>query len=97
LSEKSILLLNAVPNFFLLYSRVLPNFISIVSEVSVCGNELLASVVLPVPGLAHNKNVITTSEGVSVVSNWLQNNFGLVSDSLISAGAVIIPFRKICK
>jgi hypothetical protein len=85
LGKKSILLLNTVPNFFLLYNRVVPDFIGIVSEVSVSGNELLASVVLPVPGLAHNKNVITTSEGVSVISNWLQNYLGLVSDSLISA------------
>jgi len=85
LGKKSILLLNTVPNFFLLYNRVVPDFIGIVSEVSVSGNELLASVVLPVPGLAHNKNVITTSERVSVISNWLQNYLGLVSDSLISA------------
>ena len=90
-------MLNAVPNFFLLYCGIIPDFIGVVSEVSVSGNELLASVVFPVPGLAHNNDVVTASEGVSVVRNWIQNNLRLVSDSLISAGAIIVPLWKISK
>ena len=97
LGKQSILLLKTIPNFLLLYCGIIPDFIGVVSEVSVSGNELLASVVFPVPGLAHNNDVVTASEGVSVVRNWLQNNLRLVSDSLISAGAIIVPLWKISK
>ena len=63
------------------------------SEVSVCGNEFLTSVVFPVPGLAHDNDVVASSEGVSVERDWLQNNCTVVGDSLVYAGAVIVKLE----
>jgi hypothetical protein len=66
-----------------------------VSEVSVGRNELFTSVVFPVPCFALNNNIVATSEWVSVVSNWFENDFRLISDSISSAGAIIIPIWEI--
>jgi hypothetical protein len=41
------------------------------SEIGVGWNELLAGVILPVPSITHNQNVISSSEGISVIGNWL--------------------------
>ena len=48
------------------------------SEVSVCwlsGGEALVG---PDPGLAHDDNVLSLSEWVSAVVNWLKENLGVV-------------------
>ena len=82
---------DTIPGFFSDNFGSVPNFLGEVSEVSVCGNEFLASVVFPVPGLTHDHDVVASSEGVSVVRDWLQNNFTLVGDSLVGAAAVIVP------
>ncbi len=95
LGDKSVLLLDTVPGLLSDDVGVAPDLLGKVSEVGVRGDELLASVVLPVPGLAHNQNVVSASEGVSVVCNWLEDNFTLVSDSLVSAATVVVPFWKI--
>jgi len=88
-------LLNTVPGLFSDDVGVTPDLLGKVSEVGVCGDKLLTSVVLPVPGLAHDQNVVSTSEGVSVVGNWLENNFTLVSDGLVGAAAVVVPFWEV--
>jgi len=84
LRKHGILLLNAVPGFFAGNLGVLPNFVSEVSEVSVCGDQRAESLVLPDPSLAHNQHVVTLAEWVIVDSHRLQNNFRLVRDSLVS-------------
>jgi hypothetical protein len=66
-----------------------------VSEVGVSGNEYLAGVVLPVVGLAHYQDVVAASEGVSVVGHWLENDFTLISDSLVGAAAIVVPLGEI--
>ena len=88
-------MLNSVPGFFGLNSWVIPNFESKVSEVGVSGNEYLAGVVLPVVGLAHYQDVVAASEGVSVVGHWLENDFTLISDSLVGAAAIVVPLGEI--
>ena len=88
-------MLNAVPGLFSDNLRVVPDFFRRVSEVCVCGNQLLASVVFPVPGLAHNQDIISTPEGVSVESNWLKDNFTLASHCLVGTTAIVVPLRKI--
>ena len=76
---------------------MVPNFLGEVSEVCVGWDKFLASVVLPVPGLAHNQDVVAASEWVSVVRNWFKNDLTLVSDSLVSAAAVIVPLWDVSK
>ena len=49
LADESVFLFNSIPSFFFCNFRVVPNFLGKVSEVCVSWDELLASVVLPVP------------------------------------------------
>ena len=88
-------MLNAVPCLFSDNFRRVPYFLCEVSEVGVCWNEFLAGVILPVPCLTHDQDVVSTSEGVSVVSDWLKNDLTLISDSLVGAASVIVPLWDI--
>jgi hypothetical protein len=93
--EEGVFLLNAVPSLFSNNIRVVPYFFRRVSEVCVCGNQLLASVVFPVPGLTHNQNIISAPEGISVESNWLEDNFTLASHCVVGTTTIVVPLRKI--
>lgn len=95
MGNEGVLLFNAVPGLLGNNIGVVPDLRGKVSEVSVCWNKFLASVVLPVPGFAHDQDVISSSEGVSVESNWFENDFTLVSDSLVGAAAIIVPLGEI--
>jgi hypothetical protein len=97
LRDKSVLLLHTVPDLLSDDIGVAPDLLGKVSEVSVGWDQFLASVVLPVPGLAHDQDVVATSEGVSVVCNWFEDNFALISHGLIGAATVVVPFREISK
>ena len=88
---------NSVPGFLSLNLWVVPYFKGKVSEVGVCWNEFLAAVVFPVVCLAHNQNVVSTSEGVSVVGNWFEDDFTLISDSLVGAATIVVPFWNVGK
>jgi hypothetical protein len=68
-----------------------------VSKVSIGRHKLTAGVVSPVEGLAHDKDVVSLSEGVSVVGNGLDDDLRLISDSLIGGGTVVIPVGNICE
>jgi hypothetical protein len=46
-----------------------------VTEVGIGRLESGEFVVSPYEGLSHDDNVVTTSEGVGIVSHWLHNNF----------------------
>ena len=65
------------------------------SEVGVGGNKDLAVVILPVVGLAHDQDVVATSEWIFVVGDWLEDNFTLVSDSLVGAASIVVPLWDI--
>ena len=52
--KQSVFLFNTVPGLLLLDGGLVPDLASEVSEVGVARNELLASLVLPVEGLAHD-------------------------------------------
>jgi hypothetical protein len=93
LADKSVLLFHTIPGFFSDNFGRVPNFLGEVSKVSVRGNEFLARIVFPVPGLAHDHDVVASSEGVSVERDWLQNNFTLVCYGLVGAAAVKVPLR----
>lgn len=95
MTDEGVLLLNAVPGLLSFNSGVVPNLESKVSEVGVGRNEYLAVVVLPVVGFAHDQDVVAASEGVSVVGNWLEDDFTLVSDSLVGAATIVVPVGDI--
>lgn len=67
------------------------------SKVCIRGNELGAGFVIPVEALAHDKDVISLSEGISVVSNGLDDDLRLVSDSLVGGGAIVVPVGDVLK
>ena len=95
LFKQRVLLLEAVPNIFSCNFGSVPDFLGEVSKVGVSRNELLAGAVLPVPGLCHDKDVVSASERVSVVSDRLKDYFALLSDSLVGTTAIVVPIRKV--
>ena len=82
--NEGVLLLNTVPGLFTLDSGLIPNLVSKVSEVGVGRDEFLAGVVLPVESLAHDDDVVTLAEWISEVRDWLEDDLGLLSHSLVS-------------
>ena len=81
--KESVLLLNTVPGLLLLDGGLVPDLFSEVSEVGVARNELLAGLVLPVEGLAHDEDVVALSEGVGIESDWFQDDLGLFGGGLV--------------
>lgn len=94
-SQEGVLLLDTIPGLFGGNFGVVPNLVGVVSEVGIGRNELLQSVVLPVPGLAHNNYVVAASEGISEVGNGSQGDLGLLSDGLVGGGSVVVPLGDI--
>ena len=73
--EHDVLLLNAKPRFFTLSYRILKHLLRVVSEVSVGRNEFLARRIFPFESLCHDKDVVTSAEGIWEVGAWFQNDF----------------------
>ncbi len=73
-TNQGVLLLDTVPSLLRLNFFVLPYLIGCVSEISVGWDELFEGLVLPLPGLAKNENVVTEAEGVTEVSYRLNDN-----------------------
>lgn len=84
LLNKSVFLFDTVPGLLTLDGGLIPNLVGKVSEVGVGWDKFLAGVVLPVEGLAHDDDVVTSAEWISEVSAWLKDNLRLFGDSLIS-------------
>jgi hypothetical protein len=95
--KESVLLFNTVPGLLLLDGGLVPDLASEVSEVGVGWDELLASIVLPVPCFAHNQNVVAASEWIFVESDRLKDDLTLICDGLVGAAAVIVPFWNLSK
>ena len=88
-------MLNTVPGLFFSNFWVVPDLLGEVSKVCVGWDELLASVVLPVPCFTHNEDVVAASEWIFVESDRFKDDLTLICDSLVGATAVIIPFWKV--
>ena len=67
------------------------------SEICVRGHELFASIISPVEGLTDNKDIITLSEWITIISSRLKDNLRLVSDSLISTASIVVPLWDVSK
>ena len=92
-SEESIFLLDSVPSFLVFYS--IPNLLGVVSEVSVVGDEFVELAISPDEALSEHNNVVSLSEGVAEVCDWLKNNLGVLSRGLLGGRAVVVPFGQI--
>jgi len=53
------------------------------SEVGVGRLHVDEVLISPDPGLAHDDDVVSFSEGVSAVEDWLQDDLGVVGGGLI--------------
>jgi len=94
LGNKSVFLLDTVPSLLLGDFLMVPNLFGVVSEVGVCGDEFLASLVLPVEALTDDKNVVLSSEGISVDPDGLQNDLRLLSGGLVAGRSIVVPFGQ---
>lgn len=81
-SDKSVLLLNSIPG--LLGEIRIPNLVSEVSEVGVGRDELLVGGVFPHVSLAEDHDVVSLSEGVSVVSDRLEVNLRVLGSGHVA-------------
>lgn len=61
------------------------------AEVSVGRDELLVGGVLPHVSLAHDHDVVSLAEGVTIVGNGLEVNFRVFSRSHVARRAVEVP------
>ena len=73
--EHDVLLLNSEPWFFRLGLWIFKHLLREVSEVGVGRNEFLARRIFPFESLCHDKDVVTSTEGIWEVGAWLQNDF----------------------
>ena len=94
-ADKGVLLLNSVPGFFGFHRRVLPDLVGKVAEVGVGWHELRAAGVGPAPALAEHEDVVALAEGVAEVGHGLEDDLRLVSDRLVGARAIIVPFGDV--
>ena len=81
-ADKSILLLDTVPWFFL--GALVKDFFGEMTEVGISRFELLAGAILPAEGLGHNEDVVTLAEWVTEDSNRLHNDFRVVGGGLVA-------------
>jgi len=93
--EQSVLLLDAVPGLLGSNLGVVPDLFGEVSEVGVSGDQVLELLVLPDPGLAHDKDVVTASKGISEHGNGLEDDLRVLGLSLVAAGTVKVPLGKV--
>jgi hypothetical protein len=92
--KESVFLLNAEPKFFV-FSRV-KNFLWVMSEVCVGRFEYSELFIGPLEGFCHYKQVVSTSEGVRVVCNRLNNDFWVMGWCLVAWWTVVVPIWKVC-
>jgi len=93
--QKGVLLLDTVPGLLGGDFTLVPDLVGEVAEVGVGGDELLAVLVLPVKGLAHDQNVVTATERVGIVGDGLEDNLRFVGDGLVGGGAVVVPLGDV--
>jgi hypothetical protein len=96
-TDEGVFLFDTVPGFLVLDKIMVPDFVGEVSEVGVGGNKLLATIILPAPALAEDKNVFPEAERITEVSDGLEDDLRLISDSLVGRGAIVIPFGYVSK
>lgn len=83
-AEQGVFLLNAVPALLILDFRGVPNLVGEVAEVSVGGDELLEGAIFPLPRLAVDHDVVASTEGIAEDSDGLEDNFRVLSASLVA-------------
>ena len=77
-------MLDAEPWFFSHCSWMAENFVSEIPEVGVGWKELLACAILPSERLAHDKDVVTSTEGIGEVGDRSHDDFGIFSSRLVA-------------
>ena len=92
-SDKGVFLFDTEPWLISLCS--IENFLGVNSEVGVGGGELLAGAISPLVGLGHDDDMVSTSEGISVVGDGLHDNLGVVSVSLVAGGTIVVPVGEV--
>ena len=77
-------MLNAEPWFFSHCSWMAENFVSEVPEVGVGWKQLLARAILPSERVAHDEDVVTSTEGIREVCYWSHDDFRVFSSRLVA-------------
>ena len=80
--QQGVLLLNAEPGLF--SSRLVKDGLCVKSEVRVAGDELRERGIFPDEALGHDHDVVSLAEGVTEVSDRLQNDFRILGGRLVS-------------
>ena len=75
-------MLNSVP--WLLSGSGIKDWFGESSEVSIGWDELLIGGVLPDEALGENEDVVSTSEWIRVVGNWLHDDLGVLGCGLVA-------------
>jgi hypothetical protein len=75
-------LFDSVPWYF--FTAGIPNFGGKMTEVCVCGAELFEVGISPLPGFAHDHDVVSLSEGVTVVCAGLKDNLRVFCEGLVA-------------
>ena len=83
------------PGFFSGSELVFKDRLGEVAEVGVGGDELLAGGVLPLEGLGHDEDVVSSTEGIGEVGDWLHRDLGLLGGGLVAGRSVVVPLWKI--
>jgi len=65
------------------------------SEVGVSRDQLLVGGVLPHVGLTKDKDVVSLSEGVTVVGDRLEVNLTVLSGGHVARRSIKVPHRKV--
>jgi hypothetical protein len=88
-AEKSVLLLEAEPEFVLL--------VSIHDEVGVVSEVVRVRSAIRHPRLAHHENVGFMAERTREVGDWAEVDVGVVTGRLAGGGTVEVPFWQLVK
>lgn len=91
--DESVLLLNSVPG--LLIEIRIPNLFSVASEVGVSGDQLLVGGVFPHVGLTEDDDVVSLSEGVTVVRDGLDVNLRVLGGGHVARRAIKVPHGEV--
>jgi len=92
-SDEGVFLLDSKP--WLLVGSGVENFLGGGSEVGVGGGKFSAGAISPLVGLGHDDDMVSTSEGISVVGDGLHDDLGVVSVSLVAGGAIVVPVGEV--
>ena len=82
LLEQSILLLDAIPRLF--FGTLVKYWFGVCSEITVGRNELTVCGIFPLESFGKNKNIVSTSEWIWEVGNWLDYYLRVLSCGLIT-------------